>query len=437
MAYKGFINHRWTRVLAFGLAVTFTSCLYAGWQQYSLMLLKGDKYAWLCPPGTRTLQEDQIMSCPEQDRKVSTLFPLAAGFELFGAIVAGVALDRLGPRLTAIIGSISGFISVGLLIISRERLDLMPSSMMITGVAINMIAFPALILEDFFPSAAATTASFVVACQCLSSVIAPVLWALWSSFPRWTFEGIWSAYLAIIWIPCSIFYCLTLPSVRLERNTQETDVELAETKPKPSFAWRPFCSEAFSVRFALLNLINLVLMLQVAYYQVVVRKESGAAVSDFLGWTMPLQAVWGLLLGRVVDRIKTPAMIFLLLNSFMVVYGLMLLGRSKIQYLTVTLFNIAMSYAYTVKYSFVQESFSQTNYGTLVGISGALGGVSVLLTNILTSTRSVDFWSAFLAVCSLVVMPAAVWLWFRGRRTLKSEVEVCRQVKDAELAVVS
>lgn len=213
-----------------------------------------------------------------------------------------------------------GLGSVILVIVSGPRLDLLPASMVVTGFAINLIAFPALILEDYFPGRSATTASFVVSCQCLSSIVAPVLWLLWGFFPWWTFGGIWAGYLFFVWIPFSVFYISTLPAKREISIGQPSDQEPREPgelvqREVAEVNSKDFKQACCSAPFVLLNLVNVVLMLQVAFYQVIVRRESGTHISDFLGWTMPLQAVWGLILGRIVDRVKTPAMTVLLLNA--------------------------------------------------------------------------------------------------------------------------
>eukprot|EP01054_Gregarina_sp_Poly1_P006908 Gregarina_sp_Poly_1__6907@NODE_374_length_9120_cov_202_678449_g308_i0_p3_GENE_NODE_374_length_9120_cov_202_678449_g308_i0NODE_374_length_9120_cov_202_678449_g308_i0_p3_ORF_typecomplete_len463_score59_38MFS_1/PF07690_16/4_1e02MFS_1/PF07690_16/1_3e11MFS_1/PF07690_16/1MFS_3/PF05977_13/0_0014MFS_5/PF05631_14/0_0045MFS_5/PF05631_14/7_1e02MFS_5/PF05631_14/4_5e02DUF2929/PF11151_8/2_5e02DUF2929/PF11151_8/2_5_NODE_374_length_9120_cov_202_678449_g308_i021723560 len=410
--YYACVTHRWARVIFFGAAVTTTSCLYAGWQQYSLILLKGRKYSWLCS-GDDINMDNGFPSCPAQEQAVARLFAIATALELLGAIFAGVALDQLGPRLTGLIGETLGFLAMVMMIVSREGLNLLPLSMVVTGVAINLVAFPALILEDYFPAAAATTAAFVVSCQCLSCAVAPVIWEVWKYLPNWSFVDLWTFYLVGIWVPVSFFYLLTLPRRRETPPTKElaapavsedtihapldpeegVSLRVSTTYPKSSF--RKAC---FSPDFAAMNVVNMILMLQTAYYQVIVRPLSGAAISDFIGWGLPTQAVWGLILGRIVDYIKTPAMAGVIFIGYAATYLMVQLPRGWLQYGTASLFLFFMSYAFTVKYSFIQERFPSHLFGRLLGVCGGLGGISVLLTNLLVGSLTMRFWCNFLAV---------------------------------------
>lgn len=430
---------RWIKVVIFGLAVTFTSCLYAGWQQYSLILIRGERYQWLCTDLTES--EPGLMSCETQERRIGSLFSIAAGFELIGAIVAGIVLDRWGPRHTAIAGSLLGIVATIMLICSGQRIDLMPLSLILTGISINLIAFPALALERDFPNAAATTAAYVVSCQCLSSILAPVIWFLWERNSHWTFEEIWTVYLCVIWIPVSVLYWIALPSTNHPNKTAnqvdqsspcsvQSSQEIAAAEPEttaeftpPPFDWIEFWAACCSRPFLLMNFIGILLMLDTVYYQLIIRKQSGILASNFLGWTMPLQAFWGLILGRITDHIKTPAMTIILLFLYMIVYSAVLLGPGVFQLATATLFNIATSYAFTVKYSFVQETFERTYFGTLVGILGCVGGISMLLVNVLTITMTPEFWCSALALFSVVAAGGALWCRFLVAERSKKKLD--------------
>eukprot|EP01055_Gregarina_sp_Pseudo9_P005782 Gregarina_sp_Pseudo_9__5781@NODE_861_length_2123_cov_96_050864_g809_i0_p1_GENE_NODE_861_length_2123_cov_96_050864_g809_i0NODE_861_length_2123_cov_96_050864_g809_i0_p1_ORF_typecomplete_len508_score68_55MFS_1/PF07690_16/2_3e02MFS_1/PF07690_16/2_3e07MFS_1/PF07690_16/2_5Nodulinlike/PF06813_13/2e05Nodulinlike/PF06813_13/2_9e02Sugar_tr/PF00083_24/0_021UPF0060/PF02694_15/0_021UPF0060/PF02694_15/2_4e03UPF0060/PF02694_15/2_2e03MFS_3/PF05977_13/1_4e03MFS_3/PF05977_13/0_075_NODE_861_length_2123_cov_96_0508 len=432
------VAHRWMRVFFFGAAVTLTSCLYAGWQQYSLILLKGGKYSWLCGPGSITNMDNGFESCEEQDQAVGRLFAVASALELLGAIFAGVALDRLGPRLTGFMGEALGFVAMVMMVISRKGLNLLPLSMVVTGVAINLIAFPALILEDYFPSAAATTAAFVVSCQCLSCAIAPIIWEVWKFFPHWSFVGIWTTYLLAVWIPVSFFYVLTLPRTReiqsksgpsetvaappdersspVEIDMLPSRLEEAQLPTPPPPSLRAAC---FSLDFAVMNLINMILMLQTAYYQVVVRSISGPAISDFVGWGLPTQAIWGLILGRIVDFIKTPAMAGIIFIGYAATYLMVQLPRGYVQYGTASLFLFFMSYAFTIKYSYIQERFPTQLFGRLLGVAGGLGGGAVLLTNLLVGSLTITFWCNFLATLSVIGIILSSYLALSMKRLHK------------------
>lgn len=257
--------HRWVRVVVYGLAVTLTSCLYAGWQQYSLILIRGGKYSWKCG-GEQSLNEIDrgAWVCPEQEQAIGSLFPLVAALELAGAVFAGVALDQYGPRTTATAGEIMGVISTLMMVFSTQKRNMLTASMIITGIAINLIAFPALILEDFFPSAAATSAAYVVSCQALSSLVAPIIWALWRRNPQWTFDGIWLFYLAFLWIPFAMVYIFCLPGRRTPVPKEEEDLcdeELLAALSCPTY--HTLLTLALSPEFIIMNIINIILMLQV------------------------------------------------------------------------------------------------------------------------------------------------------------------------------
>ncbi|EZG55354.1 major facilitator family transporter [Gregarina niphandrodes] len=417
---------RWLRVVVYGLAVTLTSCLFAGWQQFSLILLKGGAFAWRCTDGVEENAElPGLYTCAVQEKAVNSLLPIASGIELAGGVVAGVALDWVGPRVCAFLGSTIGFLAYTMLVYSSQKHNMYAAALAVSGIAINLIGFPALTLEDYFPSAAATTAAYVIACQCLSSVIPPVMWLLWKHHPGWTFQQLWWGYLLGIWIPISIPYLALLPFKR-HRNQA-----IAQDATQEPFSAKRLLKYLGSLPFVVMNLLSIVLMLQTSYWQMILRSQLGVAISEFLGYTMPTQAVWAIIIGRITDYTKTPFIISVLLLMYSLIYYLVPVGKGNIQYLSVMIFNMAMSYAYTIKYSFVQERFPQKYYGTLVGVSGAIGGGGVLATNLVNYFDRPRTASIILASATFVCLPACLWLHMELKRhrgcsdqpiTLKSDV---------------
>eukprot|EP01056_Protomagalhaensia_sp_Gyna25_P002496 Protomagalhaensia_sp_Gyna_25__2495@NODE_23_length_7676_cov_49_997512_g16_i0_p3_GENE_NODE_23_length_7676_cov_49_997512_g16_i0NODE_23_length_7676_cov_49_997512_g16_i0_p3_ORF_typecomplete_len468_score41_04MFS_1/PF07690_16/3_8e02MFS_1/PF07690_16/0_00013MFS_1/PF07690_16/0_0017MFS_3/PF05977_13/4_7e03MFS_3/PF05977_13/18MFS_3/PF05977_13/1_6e02MFS_3/PF05977_13/0_0013_NODE_23_length_7676_cov_49_997512_g16_i033494752 len=438
--YHRCVTNRWVRLVIFGIAVSFTSCLYSGWQQYSLLLLRGDKYGWMCESADAEYNSDNgFVSCVAQEQAIARLFPVAAAMELLGSIFAGFALDSTGPRITAFFGEVLGLVAIVMIMFSNNRLNLLPASMVVTGTAINLVAFPALILEDWFPTAAATTAAYVVACQCISCVVAPVMWELWKFFPAWTFNQIWTVYLAAIWVPSSLLYIIALPKKReipsLEIPVPTEDIEAINIiEPRPSGQGTAekasFFRAFFTIDYAIMNVVNAILMLQATYYQVMVRPIAGQRISDFVGWGLPTQAIWGIMLGRIVDYIKSPAMGSILFMGYAGTYVMMQFPRAWLQYSAAVFFVVCTSYSYTFKYSYLQERYPAHLYGRLLGLAGVLGGCSVLLTNLLVGTLTPMFWCNFLAATSLVGILLSSYLSFSRKRPLAAAPPVSETRKD-------
>eukprot|EP01057_Protomagalhaensia_wolfi_P005733 Protomagalhaensia_wolfi_Nauph_80__5732@NODE_690_length_2108_cov_8_142581_g515_i0_p1_GENE_NODE_690_length_2108_cov_8_142581_g515_i0NODE_690_length_2108_cov_8_142581_g515_i0_p1_ORF_typecomplete_len501_score72_80MFS_1/PF07690_16/4_4e02MFS_1/PF07690_16/1_1e05MFS_1/PF07690_16/0_022MFS_3/PF05977_13/3_3e03MFS_3/PF05977_13/3_7e02MFS_3/PF05977_13/0_00037DUF4512/PF14975_6/2_2_NODE_690_length_2108_cov_8_142581_g515_i01221624 len=437
--YHHCVTHRWVRLVIFGIAVSFTSCLYSGWQQYSLLLLRGDKYGWLCESAEAEYNSDNgFVSCVAQEQAIARLFPVAAAMELLGSIFAGFALDSTGPRITAFFGEVLGLGAIVMIMFSNSRLNLLPASMVVTGVAINLVAFPALILEDWFPTAAATTAAYVVACQCISCIVAPVMWEIWKFFPAWTFNQIWTVYLGAIWIPASLLYIIALPKKReipsLEIPAPTEDPEAIDIiEPHPSAEKVPFLRAFFTVDYAIMNVVNAILMLQATYYQVMVRPIAGQRISDFVGWGLPTQAIWGVMLGRIVDYIKSPAMGAILFLGYAGTYVMMQFPKAWLQYGAAVFFVVCTSYSYTFKYSYLQERYPAYLYGRLLGLAGVLGGCSVLLTNLLVGTLTPIFWCNFLAATSLVGILLSSYLSLSMKRPSAAAPPVSQTRKDSAL----
>eukprot|EP01057_Protomagalhaensia_wolfi_P000351 Protomagalhaensia_wolfi_Nauph_80__350@NODE_1195_length_1665_cov_26_830258_g917_i0_p1_GENE_NODE_1195_length_1665_cov_26_830258_g917_i0NODE_1195_length_1665_cov_26_830258_g917_i0_p1_ORF_typecomplete_len487_score123_70MFS_1/PF07690_16/9_3e17MFS_1/PF07690_16/1_8e08_NODE_1195_length_1665_cov_26_830258_g917_i01951463 len=310
-------------------------------------------------------------------------------------------------------------------------------AIILQGICVNIVAFPALTMMESWPGRAALVVAIVVGAQSGAALIPPVLWSIWNNNMEYTYSGIWMTYLAAIWLPVSILYILALPQHRtIEANAQEKEVpktdsiiispsteklsinegyrqqadpdepvvdpeaqivdaeaqinpdEPAQTDKTTSVApvvksqksmWIDFYHEVVKIDLIVMGIYNMLLMQQFAYYPSVVRDAISLKISDFVGWMTPLQAVFSIIIGFAMDYTGTCYVMYGMAATIAFVSLSAGLGPQVegLQYTVAVVFNFMQSASFNVKYTYVNEMYDPYNFGKLVGVLGIVGGIGV------------------------------------------------------------
>lgn len=413
------------------------------------MLFRSGAYRWQCTADElATMGIDDY--CTKQYNSVNNLLIVAQSCEYIFGVIAGISLDRLGPFITGSVAIVMHLVGVILYMYSRQQVvAYVPATIFFAG-AINMACFPMLALADMFPKWKGLVMSIIVAAQLVSTMMGPVLKAIWDANPRFTFKGVFGGYLAFCFLPLSVFYILCLPMSRPDLAPEEADVsghdieiahhEVAQpagavkSAESPNSAhdivsdsfivvdgrkrrrrytlWQQFASIDY-IMFALWYIINIILY---GYYPTTVLDQAGKNVSDFLGYIGPSQAVFGILLGLIVDYTLTMPIAVALNVMVTVLYFFALIKSVGMQYLTAVIYTISNSYIYTTKYTYVGEIYPKKDWGTLIGTMGAAAGfmnlINIPIQNANAYVSTCIAYGIIAGFCLFILM----WLWNRNRK---------------------
>ncbi|XP_055388742.1 arginine transporter 1-like [Condylostylus longicornis] len=264
---KGWIqwtfSNRWLRLVAYGIVTMSCCAIYFGWQQFQKILFQGGTYAWLCTEQDPNWSYEVNGACAAQNAKAQMLYTIASAMEYVVGVsdknmifpfltshlqaAAGVALDHLGPRLCGLTGLAVLFLGVVLLIFASQSFQVYIVSMILLGGSVrlqflsrreslyslvsqvNLIAFPAVLAGDFFPSHQALVIAFIVACQIGCAAIAIVLLEIWRANPSLSMHHLFWGYLGVVWLPCCVLYFFFLPCRRRVLRSSPTDLPRSST----------------------------------------------------------------------------------------------------------------------------------------------------------------------------------------------------------------
>lgn len=105
----------------------------------------------------------------------------------------------------------------------------MKAGAMFGGLAVNILAFPSLILEDYFPGNSTICAAFTLACQGLGTLVAPIGIELMDNFDI-DFYSLWNYYIYLVFLPISVLYIWLTPWKRISQPVEAESIEASSAK---------------------------------------------------------------------------------------------------------------------------------------------------------------------------------------------------------------
>eukprot|EP00921_Rhytidocystis_pertsovi_P009418 GHVQ01015150.1.p1 GENE.GHVQ01015150.1~~GHVQ01015150.1.p1 ORF type:complete len:771 (+),score=122.16 GHVQ01015150.1:264-2576(+) len=107
----GWLEMRVVWLCSYMLMTMLTGCVFWGWAKgLRDLLLRDGAYAWLCEDSSDSLSSSPTCLtygiCAAQDVAVNNLLTYAAVSNLFCAAFAGIMLDSVGPRMSAMVGCV-------------------------------------------------------------------------------------------------------------------------------------------------------------------------------------------------------------------------------------------------------------------------------------------------------------------------------------------
>lgn len=166
-------------LLVYVLYAFLTARVYFGWPNLSNMLFRSAAYSWLCkaylaeghPDMRLDSQGNKRYICEAQNSAVGNIFVTCLAFAFSFSLAAGLLLDYLGPRLTAIIGQVMNALAWVLLAFGSETSQTYIAAFIFMGIGSDIGYLPLLSAANLFPGheglivallGAAKSASFAI-----------------------------------------------------------------------------------------------------------------------------------------------------------------------------------------------------------------------------------------------------------------------------------
>ncbi|KAL8453764.1 hypothetical protein Emed_000705 [Eimeria media] len=167
-------------VLAIYVMYAFlTARVYFAWPNLSNLLFRSEAYAWLCDtylaegnPDMRLAEHgDKRYICEAQNSAVGNIFVTCLAFAFSFSLAAGLLLDYLGPRITAVVGQVMNGLAWILLAFGSETSQTYIAAFIFMGIGSDIGYLPLLSAANLFPGheglivailGAAKSASFAI-----------------------------------------------------------------------------------------------------------------------------------------------------------------------------------------------------------------------------------------------------------------------------------
>lgn len=444
-------GERWVALLLAAMPIATMGALSYGWETYSLMILQGDGYISLC--STKEIGERESWggaACLAQEKRVGDLFSILSATQAVSGFVGGISFDHLGPRTTAMIGLIMSGASRMLLAVADggHRDWAIDASIVIDGLCVTLVNFPALAIVNQFPDAPSLAVSVIEASTFLGNTVCALIWIIWKQHPAWSAFRLWSLYTLCICLPMIGCYWIALPSSKRHKayslavaeasrlelasitnvqniideermlSTTPLEEELIIDEERTSLAsaphdmprlasrWSLFVDEIISRKFWVFTLAFSTNLVMHKYYMVIIRRMSGLATSEMLGKFMMTQCVWALLGGWIGEYMSSGMMVLILSFSMSAVLYLSILGTGAVEVAAV-IFTIIDAILYTTRLTYTCDVFSNENRGKVLGVMGAFGAAVLLLNIPINRVDNLTLTSSILGTFNLLCIPAA------------------------------
>ncbi|KAL8424862.1 hypothetical protein Efla_001667 [Eimeria flavescens] len=147
-------------VLAIFVVYAFlTARVYFAWPNLSNLLFRSEAYAWLCDSYLAAGNPDMRLEahgnkryiCEAQNSAVGNIFVTCLAFAFSFSLAAGLLLDYLGPRITAVIGQVMNCLAWILLAFASESAQTYIGAFIFMGIGSDIGYLPLLSAANLFP----------------------------------------------------------------------------------------------------------------------------------------------------------------------------------------------------------------------------------------------------------------------------------------------
>lgn len=145
---------RYFLLVIYVLYAFLTARVYFAWPNLSNLLFRSEAYGWLCNGQVdMRLPEHggKRYICEEQNSAVGNIFVMCLAFAFSFSLAAGLLLDYLGPRITAVIGQIMNGLAWILLAFGSQKTQTYIAAFIFVGIGSDIGYLPLLSSANLFP----------------------------------------------------------------------------------------------------------------------------------------------------------------------------------------------------------------------------------------------------------------------------------------------
>lgn len=178
-----------------------TARVYFAWPSLSNLLFRSNAYEWLCDGASPDLRLPENggrrYRCEAQNSQVGSLFVTCLTFAFSCSLLAGILLDFLGPKITALIGQLCNMLAWLLLAFAGKGSQTYFPAFIFMGIGSDVGYLPVLSSANLFPGHEGLVVACLGAAKSLSFAIPAILDAIELGLEKSTLQDVSLGYVAI------------------------------------------------------------------------------------------------------------------------------------------------------------------------------------------------------------------------------------------------
>lgn len=403
-----------------------TAGIIFGFSQLKIILLEEGVYGHLCPP--------QQNGCKDQVTRLQSIFVVAASATNFSAFPIGYILDRYGPKVSTIIGSLLFFLGCLLFGFSSPSLDMYYPAFLFLAIGGPFIFLSTINLSRAFPKYSGLIMAIITGAFDGSSVVFWVFLKIYKSSDSVTISAIFKVF-SIVPILSFVFAVLLMPSTPYEVsskpqvviNDMEQDQEQIADEADPLLSSQsdtelnqkhnieeesltnpdeePVDNDGLFLRektalqqigswcFLLLVIFSSVYMIRLNFYIGTINeqllrlfdsKDSVNNLIEFFGIILPLGGILAIPSSSYLLNNFSLAVSYDVMAIRCLLFGVLSFIPSIFsQYIAMVIFAIMRPFLYTVINEFSARTFGFKNFGKVYGLLMMISGTFNLIQEVL------------------------------------------------------
>ncbi|CBZ56012.1 conserved hypothetical protein [Neospora caninum Liverpool] len=426
-----------------------TGRVYFAWPSISNMLFRSEAYLWKCgdldDPSAIDLRQEENggrrFACEDQNTEVQKLFVVCLACAFACALLAGLLLDKVGPKLTGLFGQTCNFTAWMLLGFAGENMPTYCPAFVLMGVGADSGYMASLSIANLFPGHEALVVALLGSAKSLSYAVPTILDTLDANSSAITVKDVCLGYAALgpglCWLICflligfhpflpwasfvhieealeqlarrqsgrqwsQVFRSSSVSSVfklrkgkdsgsgvgegsgtsrhQTETVNRRTSSITVQSNGAPASESAPSLRRQLMSKYCLLMVIHTVVQ-ALAYPFLSTSAENlyGKDVNNFLGFGLPFGCVACIIYGKLTDMYGITKVLIGINTIITVVFVLTLVQTTVTAYIAAVLIIFYVGFYSSQVYCFVSDTFAAAQFGRIVGSIFMVGGFSSLL----------------------------------------------------------
>jgi len=326
----------------------------------------------------------------------------------------GLVLDRFGPRVTSLIGSMLMMAGCCTLALCDKNSQYLPvTGYFLLGIAGPFIQMPCFQFSELFGTRKASAMAYLITCFELSTGVFVIFGQLNTTYPNigrrelflgYSFVGLYCLITGIFFWPDLPYRSTPPPQREREPSDHDSNHTRRKAPPQPVRSTPALMDKPLSVQICSVPFLYVVCFLSTHIFRqgfllgtVGPQVEHFFPESDFPGKAKQLTDSFNIILplgfipmmfctasgfaGYVLNR---PRLAFIVVTLMSQIYGLLLLWPNEWAFLTLfVVFPVARQFVFSTFFSFSANTFGYASFGRIAGVASTVAGLLQLTQTLL------------------------------------------------------